>query len=181
MKNILLLFLTTLTINAYSYSEELVKKVNYAAKTNNIELINEYIRLNGNLDIQDSKGYTPLIYAAYYGHNKLVNVLLKHKANPCLKDKRGNTALMGAIFKGNISIAYKLMNSKCVINQKNNANQTALMYASLFGRKEIAKKLLDKGESALEKDQNGFNAIEVAKRQHNTEMLKLLKRDKKSP
>lgn len=152
----------------------LAQRVNYAAKTNNIELINEYIRLKGNINIKDQKGYTPLIYAAYYGHETLVNILLKNNADPCAKDKRGNKALMGAIFKGNLSVAYRLMKSDCVINQKNNVNQTALMYASLFNRKEIVKELIKKGEKPTAKDINGNSAIEVARKQFNNDMVKLL-------
>lgn len=135
----------------------------------------EYIRLGGDLNVQDNKGYTPLIFAAYYGHTEMVNLLLENKANPCIKDARGNTALMGAIFKGNISVAYKLMNSDCVVNQKNNANQTALMYAALFDRQEIAKKLIEKGEAVSDTDINGNSAIEVAQKQFNDKMVEVLK------
>ncbi|EQC51580.1 ankyrin repeat domain-containing protein [Bacteriovorax sp. DB6_IX] len=152
----------------------IIEKVNHAAKTNNLELIHEYIRLKGNLNIQDEKGYTPLIFAAYYGNEEMVELLLKNKANPCVKDKRGNTALMGAIFKGNLSIAYKLMNSECAIHQKNNANQTALMYASLFNRKELARELIAKGQNPKFKDNHGVSAIDVAKKQYNNEMVELL-------
>lgn len=175
-----LIMATTLFISLISISsgkETLAEKVNRAAKENNVALMKEYIRLGGNLDIQDKKGYTPLIFAAYYGHEKLVSLLLKNNANPCLKDSRGNTALMGAIFKGNVKVAYKLMKSSCTISQKNNAKQTALMYASLFGRKEIAKELMAKGSSAKEVDANGESAITVAKKQMNGEMVQVLENE----
>ena len=85
--------------------EKLNDMVLRAAKSDNKALIDEYIKLGGDLNIHDEKGYTPLIFAAYYGHASMVETLLDAGANPCLEDKRGNTARMGAVFKGKFRIA----------------------------------------------------------------------------
>ena len=153
---------------------KIIAMINKAAKTNNLELIKEYKKYGGNLNVQDEKGYSPLIYAAYYGHDDLVTYLIHEGANPCLEDKRGNTALMGAIFKGNLKSAYVLMKSKCSINHKNKANQNALMYSALFDRKEIAKELMKKGLKPSQKDHQGESAISLAEKQMNQSMLELL-------
>lgn len=173
---VLTIFITVspLANDSPSLKDKIVEKVNYAAKTNNIKLIKEYINLGGDLNIQDQKGYTPLIFAAYYGHEDIVQVLLKNKANPCLKDNRGNTALMGAIFKGNIKISYELMKAECSKTQRNNEDQSPLMYAALFNRTEIVKRLLKEGQSPLEIDKSGRSALKLAKDQYNKEMIELL-------
>lgn len=145
-----------------------------ASKENNIKLIQEYINHNGSLDIQNEKGYSPLIFAAYYGHEKMVKLLLKSGADSCLKDRRGNSALMGAIFKGHLSIAYELMNSRCDIDSRNKSNQTALMYASLFGREKLVRKLMDKGASPKALDLSGNNSIDLAKKQDNFTVVNIL-------
>lgn len=177
-----LLILSTLifsTHSSFATDESSDKKklnamVIRAAKENNIDLIKEYTKYGGNLDIKNDKGYTPLIFAAYYGHESMVNLLLESGANSCLKDNRGNTALMGAIFKGHLKISYTLLKSDCEVDTKNKSAQTALMYASLFGRKKIVKSLLQKGASSNLKDANGVSAIDLAKQQHNNQMSQLL-------
>lgn len=159
---------------ALSDRQKIVGMLNHAAKTNNIELVKEYRKYGGNLNIQDEKGYSPLIYAAYYGHDDLVSYLIAQGAEPCLEDKRGNTALMGAIFKGNLKSAYILMNSECSIQHENKAKQNALMYAALFDRKEIVKALMKKGLKANQKDHSGESAISLAEKQMNHSMLEIL-------
>ena len=46
-----------------------------------------------NINVQDSKGYTPLITACQYGHLALVAFLVSRGANLELEDKNGDTAL----------------------------------------------------------------------------------------
>ncbi|SMF57063.1 ankyrin repeat domain-containing protein [Pseudobacteriovorax antillogorgiicola] len=153
---------------------KIIELVNRAAKTNNQNLLAEYVKQGGPLNVQDQKGYTPLIFAAYYGHEQLITFLLGHGADPCLKDTRGNTALMGAIFKGNLKIAYQLMKTPCVIEQRNHADQTPLMFATLFGRKDIAKALIKQGAAVDAQDNQGRTARSLAVDQNNSEMLELL-------
>ncbi len=159
--------------------ERLNDMVLRAAKSDNKDLIKEYIKLGGDLNIQDEKGYTPLIFAAYYGHASMVDILLSAGANPCTEDKRGNTALMGAIFKGNLKIAYRLIRSDCDVDQRNNSNQTALMYASLFDREELVEKLVEHGAEVEAIDNQGNTAIGLATKQGNLKMANLLEENKR--
>jgi ankyrin repeat protein len=157
-------------------SSKVIELVVKAAKGNNQVLISKYVEYGGNVNVQDGKGYTPLIYSAYFGHDELVDFLLEKGANACIKDNRGNTALMGAIFKGNVNIAFRLLKSECDIDQNNNADQTALMYATLFGREKIAEELIAKGASIEVQDTNGNSAKSLAQDQFNQEMIALLEK-----
>jgi len=159
-------------------TSKVIELVVKAVKGNNQVLISKYVEYGGNVNVQDGKGYTPLIYAAYYGHDELVDFLLKNGANACMKDKRGNTALMGAIFKGNVKAAIRLMKAECDVDQNNNANQTALMYATLFGREKIATELISRGASIEVQDTNGKSAMSIAKDQFNQKMITLLEKYK---
>ena len=129
-----------------------------AARQGRGDMMQEFINVHWDLDLQDDKGYTALILAAYHGHQALVSQLLKAGANPCQADHRGNTALMGAIFKGELSIAGQLMNAPCAVDQRNQAGQTAAMYAALFRRKAILEALVAKGADLKARDARGNTA-----------------------
>ncbi len=123
-----------------STSEQLSRYLLRAAKAGDEEIIDVFIKSGHDLNVQDSKGYTPLILSAYHGHKVLVDKLLAAGANPCQKDKRGNSALMGAVFKGELGIARQLIAARCQ-DTSNNVGQTPAMYAALFGRLEILEEL----------------------------------------
>lgn len=147
-----------------------------AAKTDDVTKLRAALKAGTQVNAQDSKGYTALIYAAYYGNSESVDYLLKNGADACKADNRGNTAMMGAIFKGNFRIAKRLLTTICSVDQANHNNQTPLMFASLFGRTEIGKELIKKGADTKKKDGMGNDAKSLAEAQGNEEMTKLLEK-----
>ena len=46
-----------------------------------------------NIEVEDSNGWTPLIFAAKYGHLDVVKYLLERGANIEAKDKNGRSAV----------------------------------------------------------------------------------------
>lgn len=133
-----------------------------AAKEGDQKIVSAIINNRYDLNVADTKGYTPLILAAYHGHQAIVDLLLQSGANPCQKDKRGNTALMGAIFKGEVAIARQLIAANCT-DEQNNVGQTPAMYAALFQRLELLALLKASGADLDAKDHFGNN-VETLKK-----------------
>ncbi len=57
------------------------------------------IKANPDLvNVKDSRGFTPLIFASYFDKEDIVKILIEHKAPIDAKDASGNTALIGVCF-----------------------------------------------------------------------------------
>jgi ankyrin repeat protein len=61
--------------------------LHYAARENDIKLMDLILEYNGNKNSKDDKDRTPMHYAASYGHAKIVDLLLKNKADFNVQDK----------------------------------------------------------------------------------------------
>ena len=111
-----------------------------------------------NINIQNGKGFTPLIVAAYDGHLDATKLLLEAGAYVDVQDVSGNTALMGVSFKGYPEIAQLLIEHGADLDVQNGNNGTALMFATLFGRNNLVKLLLDAGADTSIRDRRGLTA-----------------------
>src|SRR5688500_13885837 len=78
------------------------------------------------INVEDHKGFTPLIIAVYNDSEEVVKFLLAQNARPEMHDMSGNTALMGACFKGYKEIARMLITAGAEVNQRNGNGATAL-------------------------------------------------------
>jgi ankyrin repeat protein len=112
-----------------------------AARTNDIDVIEQFVDAGIPIDSYNNKGYTALMIATYHGNKKSVNTLLQLGANACLEDNRGNTALMAAIFRGEFSIAKTLVSLDCDNAHQNKAGQTAEQFAQTFGQQKVIELL----------------------------------------
>ena len=81
-----------------------VEVINHAARLGNIEVLEELVRQEADLNVQDEKGFSPLIIACYNNKYEAVEFLLDNGANIDHQDLGGNTALMGVAFKGYLEI-----------------------------------------------------------------------------
>ncbi|WP_257450097.1 ankyrin repeat domain-containing protein [Archangium lipolyticum] len=136
-----------------------------AAREGDVEVVAGLVKAGTPVDVQNERGFSPLILAAYHGHTEVARVLLAAGANACSGDSRGNTALMGAAFKGHADIVELLLQQPCAVDQSNGVGQTALMFASLFGRKDVAERLRQHGASAQKRDASGRTAEDWARTQ----------------
>lgn len=108
-----------------------------AARTNDTEIIEQFVNAGIPIDSYNEKSYTALMIATYHGNTSTVTALLSLGANACLEDNRGNTALMAAIFRGEFNIAKTLVSLDCDNNHQNKAGQTAEQFAQTFGQQKV--------------------------------------------
>ncbi|RTL07208.1 ankyrin repeat domain-containing protein [Candidatus Dependentiae bacterium] len=80
-----------------------------AAMTGNELLIIDAVKRNAQLNIQDRKGYTPLIVAVLNGYYHVVEALLMAGAMLSIKDNSGRTALDYALQSNNKKVAALLL------------------------------------------------------------------------
>ena len=88
-------------------------------------------RLKADINMTDSKGYTPLMLAAKNNHIDVVRILLIHSAD--VDKSLGYTALMLASKYGYSKVADILIKESSDIDKSNYLGFTALLLASRYG------------------------------------------------
>jgi ankyrin repeat protein len=126
------------------------------------------------INIEDVKGFTPLIIAVYNNQPAVVDYLLQKGAKLEMHDLSGNTALMGVCFRGYKELAKRLIDAGVDVDQRNHQGATALTFAATFGHLEIAEMLLQKGADINARDVRGKSPLDHAAIQENWEMVKLI-------
>nr|XP_018910187.1 PREDICTED: ankyrin repeat and SAM domain-containing protein 3-like [Bemisia tabaci] len=109
---------------------------------------------------ENSKGYTPLMYACCYGHEDIVKLLIDMKVPIQYQSKKchGRTALMVAANLENLTI----LNMVCkdfVVNIQDMNGWTALHHAVSAGQLHAAKFLISKGIDIDARTCNGMTAL----------------------
>ncbi|ENV31857.1 ankyrin repeat domain-containing protein [Acinetobacter gerneri] len=121
--------------------KELIDLFFAAAKTGQVDVVDEFLNHGFPVDIRNDANYTALMMASYYGQQPVVSSLLKHGANRCLRDNRGHTALMGAIVKAEWTIAKQLRKEDCDKNADQSHELTVEEFARVFGQEEKLREL----------------------------------------
>jgi methionyl-tRNA formyltransferase len=90
----------SITISSIDYDVILYKdkRDNFlsACANNDIKTVSNLLEIPNILNIQNDKGWTPLIVSAYNSNVEIFNMLLKSGANPSIKGFNGTTLLMYA-------------------------------------------------------------------------------------
>ncbi|MEE9345831.1 MAG: ankyrin repeat domain-containing protein [Methylococcales bacterium] len=147
-----------------------------AAREGNSRDIKTYAQNGKDVNVTNSKNYTPFILATYNGHIEAAETLLQVGANACALDNKGNNALMSVAFKGYQQVAQWLVEkTQCGVNHQNYAGQTSLMMASLFGRQDIIKLLLEHGADPQLTDHQGNTATKLAQAQGLSHVVEIIK------
>ena len=109
------------------------------AREGDVSSITEYVRQGGNLNVSNSRGYTPFILATYHGHDEAASALVDAGADACALDEKGSNAYMGVAFKGYLHTAEWLPeHTSCDVNHINGAGQAALMMPSCSAMRRLS-------------------------------------------
>lgn len=152
-----------------------------AADYGHIEVVKLLLNNNANITLQDTGGFTALIWAAVRNHENIVQYILgacTHiQGYNNTQDKYGQTALTRASSKGFNNIVNILLNNKGVdINIVDIANESALIKAASQNHIKIVKYLLTKGSelNVNIKDKYGKTALIRAAHEGHYEIIDLL-------
>ena len=121
---------------------------------------------------KDSSGGSALSNATFFGHTDTVKALLKYADK--LPQKDAEELMMIASGLGHIGAVKALLEHGVSANARGIKQRTAIMAAAAFNKQAVAKLLLDNGADATLKDEDGFNAFDIANENDNEEVFKLL-------
>jgi ankyrin repeat protein len=137
--------------------------------------INWLIARGMNVDIQDSKGNTPLHFA---GELEVVDTLLRDGANPNARNYQGDTSLHTHT-KDPYSVIERLIEKGTDVNAQNAQGDTPLHKALIPSSQwdhpspEAAKLLLLHGANPKLKNWAGLTPLEIALKSNNPELIKV--------
>ena len=105
---------------------------------------------SGAVQIPNSEGWTPLMWAAEMGHDGVVNLLLSHDYSELdRKELRlGRSALMLAVERDQKVVAKTLLLNGAK-QEENNSGATPLMVAAKYGYEDVVKVLLNFDKSKI--------------------------------
>ncbi|KAL6058368.1 AGC/RSK/RSK-UNCLASSIFIED protein kinase [Balamuthia mandrillaris] len=107
------------------------------------------------VNVQNSKGQTPLYWACEKKMPEIVTLLVEKGADVNIEEQNGFTALMLASFLGHIDIVRVLINAGANVNHRNKASSTALHLAARNNHGQVVKTLLMKGADPSVQDDKG--------------------------
>ena len=141
-----------------------------------ILFIAEYLIDNGaDLEVRDSSGNTPLLFAAYEGRYKVAKLLLEKGADIQAKNEMNWNALMQAASEGYTDVVKLLLEAGSEVNVRGKEiGETALILTSCKNAPEIVKNLLEYKANKNIKDHNGDTALDYAKKPRYLDIITLL-------
>jgi ankyrin repeat protein/Zn-dependent protease with chaperone function len=142
-----------------------------------IEQLSGLLVAGGDIDHQDSDGWTALHWAVQTSFTEGIEILIESGADPNLEDSYGMVPLMTAARDGNVETVQMLLESGADINYQDYDGWTPLIYAVSNERVEIVQGLLDAGADAELTDYEDSNALMYAIKQGNQEILNILEYD----
>ena len=117
-----------------------------AVRIKDEQAIDRLMRTGMNIDVSDSSGKTPLIYAVELHHNEICRLLIdSYSADINRPDNNGNTPLMTAALFDNREIALYLLYLGADFNKLNKNKESALSIAINKGHFQLADNLIKHG------------------------------------
>ena len=154
--------------------------LHYASFIGDIKLIKLLIQNGADISIKTNNNFN-MIHLAVMG-NKVTSLYYfykKYKIDISSNDSKNNTLLhLAAYFNSNKIFNYLLTVKKINVNSKNKDGFTPLHFAVVNQNISIIKKLLIKGAHSSIKNNSQETAFDLAKKNNNLEIQKILKENK---
>lgn len=144
-----------------------------AAETGNRAAVALFLE-QGNTEIRDNRGWTPLMMAAFKGREEIAGLLLQHQADVDALDLGGNSALHWACFGGHIACVRLLIQHHAKIDTRNNFGWTPLMQATARNHADVVALLTDSGANLDAAASDGYTPLHKAAASGYPEIVKLL-------
>lgn len=131
--------------------------------------------------IADDAGRTPLHHAALNGHAALIRRVGRAGVVLEVRDTLGERALHAAVQAKHADAVAALINADAEVDARGSGGRTALAAASAAGAPvALVNLLLEAGAGAAIADDEGWNAVQLAVRAGNIELLELFARSRAS-
>ncbi|MDR0193960.1 MAG: ankyrin repeat domain-containing protein [Myroides sp.] len=114
-----------------------------AIKKNDLIAVKQLVERGVNLEIQNVKGETPLMYAVYLKYNSIAKALIEAGANVNAQDKILNSPFLYAGAEGNLEIVQLSLKHGADFTVFNRYNGSALIPAAEKGHIEVVKLLVN--------------------------------------
>ncbi|XGC80478.1 ankyrin repeat domain-containing protein [Bdellovibrio bacteriovorus] len=151
-----------------------------AAMNGDLKTVSKLLNKKTDLEAKTASGNTALALAINADEYEAADLLIKAGANVdiIVNDQTKDTALMVAATSNLNTTKLILSKNKDVINKTNAKGETALSKALYFGNYNIAKVLLEAGADKTIKNKDGQTVLDIAKKEKNSEAMKLLSSNK---
>ena len=143
MKTLYKFIILTLIISNTLISADIKGAFFSAVHSGNINLVEEYIKMGINVNIQDDMKRTALMIAMYKNDMKIAKLLIDNNANVNIQDNKFNSPFLYACEKGYINILKTMPINSDTKTTLNIYGANALMLACEKGHWETTKFLLE--------------------------------------
>lgn len=168
----------------YTKSPDGKREIVFAPKPNNPHeaayygygnLMEKMLKPDGDVNIKDRSGMTPLMHAAIGGHPEVVDILMRKGANINAKSTDGWTALMLASqLDGSLPVVKKLLQGGADVNATSASGATALILACQGGNRDIVDELIQKKADVNKSSREGSTPLMSAAERGFTDIVQIL-------
>ena len=148
-----------------------------AARSGDVDLVNELVADGADINERDATGETPLLAAALAGQTAIVELLLSAEADPTVRNDRGMLPLHAAAFAGDLSAVTVLLEndlSTTLNDHENKFGVTPLIVAAEEDHGEVVTLLTAKGADLEIAKRHGYTALTRASYKANEDIITLL-------
>ncbi len=137
--------------------------LHYAAGWGSVALSRHILERDGNIDVRDSNGRTPLFLAAGFNRPEVLDFLLQQGAGLESENQMGSRPIhMAAGFNNNARVLSTLLAAGADVNKANNLGSTPLHWAAGSEALPQSRLLIDSGAQINVRDKQGRTALDVA-------------------
>ena len=126
------------------------------------------------IDIQDQKGYTPLLTAIVAGDMEKVKILLQRGASTTIPDNGGDSALSCAVLSDELDLVQFILEYGGEVNIQSPQGDTALHCAAMVDNPPAARLLFNNGADPSIQNDDGSTAQDLAAIRGHTEIVEVL-------
>ena len=149
----------------------------YAAAHGNIGLLEMLLKLGWDVNQKGSRGNRALDIACLKGNAEIAKALIDHGADVKLRNSGGTTPLHDAALGGNPAVGELLLAHGAEMEAVDpESGATPIYNAAAFGKAEFVKMLIAKGAKTDSRLKSGKTALDAARDNGFTEIVKLLQR-----
>ena len=136
-----------------------------ASQSDNVDILRILLKYGINMDVQNRRGKTGLMWASVYGRSKMVAFLIQHKVDVQLVDSDGAGALHYAITGNHPNIVRLLLQAGVDYHLKSKNAGTIIHLAAQVGDIDVLKELARAGLAGMDVDDKyeGLTALEYAR------------------